>query len=62
MMEARALPAENEAMGIVMIVFLLFAVLVGLLVLVVTALSSRAVERAEDGTVLRGSSRTRRGA
>ncbi|MBK0332724.1 hypothetical protein Bra3105_05405 [Brachybacterium halotolerans subsp. kimchii] len=49
-------------MGIVMIVFLLFAVLVGALVLVLTALSSRAVERAEDGTVLRGSSRTRRDA
>lgn len=62
MMEAGAPPAENEPMGIVMVVFLLFAVLVGALVLVVTALSSRAVERAEDGTVLRGSSRTRRGA
>lgn len=49
-------------MGIVTVVFLLFAVLVGLLVLVLTALSSRSVERAEDGTVLRGSSRTRRDA
>ncbi|WP_165831759.1 hypothetical protein [Brachybacterium endophyticum] len=49
-------------MGIVVVVFLLFAVVVGALVLVLTALSARSVERGEDGTVLRGSSRTRRGA
>jgi cell division protein FtsL len=49
-------------MGFVVVAFLLFAVLVGAVVLVMTALSSRSLERAQDGTVLRGSSRTRRDA